>query len=39
MKNKLIGVVGFKNQELKNLKKYQGFKFLNITDENFFLKK
>ena len=32
--------MGFKNQELKNLKKkYQGFKFLNITDENFFSKK
>ena len=40
MKNKLIGVVGFKNQELNKFKqKYRGFNFLNITDENFFSKK
>jgi len=40
MKNKSIGLVGFKGQELNKFKKkYQGFNFLNITDENFFSKK
>ena len=40
MKNKLIGVVGFKNHELKKFEqKYKYFKFLNIEDKNFFTKK
>ena len=40
MKNKLIGVVGFKNHELKKFEqKYKHFKFLNIEDKNFFTKK
>jgi D-2-hydroxyacid dehydrogenase (NADP+) len=40
MKNKLIGVVGFKNHELKKFEqKYKHFEFLNIEDKNFFSKK
>ena len=40
MKNRLIGLVGYKKSEiLKFENKFKKFEFINITDNNFFSKK
>lgn len=40
MRNKTIGLVGYKKKEISSFKKkFKRFKFLNINDKNFYKKK